>query len=130
MNNLLSNETKRMLDAQIIANGQKLSQREIAKIVGCSVGTVNKRFKELGISPGSNKLPKFSDTNQNADRLSRLEELRDMLYEAMKDANGAILSNLSKEYRATMEEIETLKSQDAEEEDDFITDMMREFTDG
>ena len=119
-----------MLDAQIIANGQKLSQREIAKIVGCSVGTVNKRFKELGISPGSNKLPKFSDTNQNADRLSRLEELRDMLYEAMKDANGAILSNLSKEYRATMEEIETLKSQDAEEEDDFITDMMREFTDG
>lgn len=119
------------LDFLIQKAAGKMSQRDIADAFGISVSTVNRRMRELDAGAEPVRRPTLADTNPDADHLSRLEELRDMLYEAMQETGGGSLANLSKEYRATLAEIEAVKAVgDGDEEDDFLSELMRSVSDG
>ena len=104
-----------------------MSQRAMADIAGVSVATVSRRIKALGAGVEPVKRPTYADTDPDADRLSRLEELRDMLYEAMKETRGGSLAQLSKEYRATLVEIELAEGggESDQEDDDPIAELIR-----
>lgn len=108
------------LDTVIRLGLGKMTQRDMADMVGVSVATVSRRVKQLGLGAEPVQVPKLSSQAVDGDRLSRLEELRDMLYEAMQQTSGGSLANLSKEYRATLAEIEAEGSVDGEDEDDPI----------
>ena len=119
------------LDVLIRRGAGKMSQQDIADMLGISASTVCRRMKELGAGAEPVKRPTYADTDPDADRLSRLEELRDMLYEAMQQTGGGSLAQLSKEYRATLVEIEVAEAgQDGEDADDPVAALIAELRGG
>lgn len=119
------------LDTLIRRGAGKMTQQDIADLLGISASTVCRRMKELGAGAEPVRRPTYADTDPDADRLSRLEELRDMLYEAMQQTGGGSLANLSKEYRATLAEIELVEGgQDEEDADDPVVALLAELRGG
>lgn len=122
----MDKDTAANLDYLILKSAGKMTQTDIANAVGVGQATVSRRMKELGAGAEPVRRPTFADTNPDADRLSRLEELRDMLYEAMQQTGGGSLAQLSKEYRATLAEIELVENADGDDldEDDPVSALI------
>lgn len=105
----------------ILVTSDQLSATAIAKKLGRSVPFVTKHMRELGLEVGAfgkRKQPAPVEPPQplrlvppasEPDRLERLVELRGILHRQMLDAEPKSVAAISREYRATMDEIDRLQ---------------------
>lgn len=105
------------LDAFIKENFGTMSYREMGEACGVSKSTVFNHVKALGLTEGMGRenlraaVERIEEsTPAENDQLSRLYDLRDMQYAALRDAGPRSLPPLSREYRETLRQIAELQA--------------------
>lgn len=90
----------------------KMSQAAMARELGRSVGLISKLVKEMGLAESKARAkPEGPAAVELADddTLSRLKHLRRILWRNILDCEPRNLAQLSKEYRALSQEIDTIE---------------------
>lgn len=111
----MKHETAVCLDVLATLCRADLTQQEIADRVGVSIGTVNKRIKQLDAGAE----PLWRDTPGAAapdGRMAVLEMLRDSIISDLPNTTGTSRSNASKELRNVMAEIDALSECDDDDD--------------
>lgn len=112
-------------DEYIIAHSKSMSQQEMADKLGINKSTVSRRMaalRESGVidsraaeaaKRGARQARERLQgcTMSRTDRLEALSELKDMLHAELALAGGQGLARVSSEYRATIEQIESLSTE-------------------
>ena len=110
------------IDEYILAHHRSMSQREIAVKLGIDKSTVSRRLAAMrkagavddaAAKAAKDDVQRAKDRLQGcalsrADRLAALAELKDLLHEEIKLSGGASMARVASEYRACMEQMETL----------------------
>ncbi len=87
---------------------------ETARRIGCSQSSVQRVWAQDGQSAQSEAADRPNDSEPKT-QLERLIETRDALRTAMLDAPPQAVAGISREYRATLDEIEQLEGGDDDE---------------
>lgn len=110
----------------VAATWPTLPVAEIARRLGRGRTCINNYIRSSGLRERAGDAPRANAPDEREpsagrqDTLERLRELRELLRSSLVEAPTAMVASLSREYRATVDEIARLEEQDGGDGDDVL----------
>lgn len=109
----------------------ELGPSAIARNLGRSLSAVKSRIKEMGLKKPDNQISvvRFEPKSTIKD-YDRLVELRDILHQRLTEASPSAIAAISKEYRAVLQDIESLESKNSSDQDNPLEQLAKKIANG